>query len=165
MSDDWAKKVFNNFKSQSEAEQRAQELEMQKAALLSGGAPRVWEALGAALQRKGAELNEQFRQNVPLYRDNSQKFLKVHVRSNFEVVVTKEAEPQARLSLEFDPTEPAIKYELAKYVNTNASPGKSFGKYQFMVSRGQVCLREENVVHPLALDAVAEKMLEDVAGL
>ena len=163
MSDDWAKRTFEKIQRAGEEQRRKEELEMQRAGRISGGAPRVWEFLIEAIKQKASELNTHFRENVPLYADNSRHYLEVRVKSNLEAEVRKEAPPSpASLHLTFDHSLPSIKYSINKYTGYSGGGGSTVqGGYQFMISGDEVCLCQERVAKPLRLEEEAERLLSE----
>lgn len=163
MSDDWAKKAFERIQREKEEQRRNDELEMQKAARITGGSGLVYDDLVELIQKKAADLNEQFRLNVPRYSNNFQKYLQVMKRSNTLLEVVKEEPPHKRLLLEYEDTLPAIKYTILQYTRQNTEPGKESGKFLYAFSNGEVCLYIEGG-GTIPLDGVATIMLDRVVS-
>ncbi|MDT4895693.1 MAG: hypothetical protein QOH25_770 [Acidobacteriota bacterium] len=164
MSDDWAKRTFERLRQEKEQRRQEDQLQMQKAARISGGAPLVFEELVELIQKRAAELNEYFQKNVPQYSNNFEKYLQVMKRSNALLEVVRDEHPSRRLLLEFDEGVPAIKFTAQQYLSQNSTPSQESGRFLFTYSNSEVCLHPDGIAAPISLDRVAAMMLDKAAG-
>lgn len=164
MTNDWAKQAFDQIQRESEERSKNEEALMNRENRITSRAPYLWDELCKSIQQKAAELNTYFRQNKPEYRDGALRFLEFKTVSNLEILVEKNSAPMRRLQLKFDQRFPSVNYTIGTFQNLHASPLEKSGKYVFNVLSGEVCLQEDNIVHPVSVEKAAEQLLNLVVN-